>query len=241
MVVEQPKVLLAVGSDPDWRVRIRASVAEAPIEVREASSGQEAFALGEKEVPDLIVVDMVLEDMTGLGLCRMLREQPRLRPVPIIMVSSYSSEIDRILAFECGVDDYLAKPFFGRELLSRVRAVLRRSTSEPEVGDELAPIRCGPVRYDPERRLIEVNGQRTDLTRTEFDLLALLIRHEGKVMRRQQMLKQVGGEGAVESDRVVDAHIKAIRRKLGDARDCIQTVRGVGYRFVSAELEAHPA
>ena len=158
-----------------------------------------------------------------------MRETPRVERVPIMVVSSQASEIDRVLAFESGADDFLARPFYAAELRARVDAVIRGFRSRPERTPR--PSR-GLLQIDPQAGRACVEGVRVDLTQKEFELLAELMSHSGRVVRRKQLIEQLWGDGAPRSDRAIDAHIKSIRRKLGSASRCIETVRGVGYRFV---------
>lgn len=224
------KRILSTGADPSGREDVAVSLGELPVELVEAASGAEAVEYALRARPDLVLIDTALQDITALGFCRLLREHPRLRDLPVVLVSSFASEIDRILAFETGVDDFLAKPFYRRELASRVSAVLRRSGG-PAVPEPASAIQANPVRIDPTRTLVEVQGRRVHLTPKEFEILGVLVRNEGRVVSRDRILSEVWGPYPAEKARVVDAHIKSIRRKLGAASDNVQTVRGIGFRF----------
>jgi DNA-binding response OmpR family regulator len=195
------------------------------------ASGAEALEVALREKPDGVVTELVLPEMTGLGLTRCLREDAALRDVGIVMVTEHAAEIDRVLAFECGVDDLVAKPFFGRELASRVQAVLRRSEPDRSARPRHAPAPRGLVTLHPSSGSVLVDGARVDLTQREYHVLSSLLRHAGRVVSRQQLIAEVWGGEADPTDRLVDAHVKAIRRKLGAAKVCVETVRGVGYRF----------
>ena len=224
------RILIADG-DPAWRARLADALASPAHEVVAVGDGHEALAFAQREKPDLLVTELMLPDVTGLGLCRLLREDPALGHLGILMVTRNASEIDRILAFECGVDDFLAKPFFARELLSRATAVLRRSAPGREPCDRIVPAYQPAVALHANSGSVVVSGARLELTPREFQLLSALMRESGRVLSRLQLIRTVWGGDSQQAERVVDAHIKAIRRKLGDAGDCVETVRGVGYRF----------
>jgi DNA-binding response OmpR family regulator len=223
--------ILVVDGDPEWRARIADGLASPAHEVVAVGEGREALAIAQREKPDLLVTELVLPDVTGLGLCRLLREDPALGHLGVLMVAANASEIDRILAFECGVDDFLPKPFFARELLSRASAVLRRSAPGREPAGRILSTYQPAVSLHPSSGSVLVAGERLELTPREFQLLSALMRESGRVLSRQQLIQLVWGSDSRQAERVVDAHIKAIRRKLGDAGDCVETVRGVGYRY----------
>jgi len=227
------RILVADG-DSLSRARIADGLASPAHQVIAVGEGAEALAFAKRESPDLLVTELVLPDMTGLGLCRLLREDSRLDHIGILMLATNASEIDRILAFECGVDDFVAKPFFARELLSRAMAILRRSAPGRETTSRIVSEYQPAVALHPNSGSVLVAGARLDLTPREFQLLSALMREAGRVLSRLQLIHMVWGSDSEQAERVVDAHIKAIRRKLGGAGDCVETVRGVGYRY--AEL-----
>jgi DNA-binding response OmpR family regulator len=225
------KHILVVDGDAEWRQRIAESLASLRLDVKTVETGAEALAYAQREKPDLLVLDLALPGISGLGVCRLLREDPALGHVGIVMVTEHAAEVDRVLAFEAGVDDFLPKPFYGRELASRVGAVLRRSSPQRGFAPAYeAPVR-GLVSLSPGSNAVLVGGRRLDLTPREFQLLSTLMSHAGRVLTRKQLIVRVWSGESDHTDRVVDAHIKAIRRKLGEAKDCVETVRGVGYRF----------
>lgn len=171
---------------------------------------------------DFVVLDIGLPDFDGFEVCRRIR---KTSPVPILFLTSRTEEIDRIVGLELGGDDYLAKPFSSRELVARIKAIARRASSSND------PLMDGLV-MDREAFRVSVDGQRVDLSRTEFELLALLSGHPGRVFTREQILDAAWTDGGCVTDRTVDAHIKTLRKKL-EPVEFIETVRGVGYRFKS--------
>jgi two-component system alkaline phosphatase synthesis response regulator PhoP len=193
-----------------------------------AADGNSALAMARREKPDLIVLDLLLPGMDGREVCRILRNES---DVPIIMLTALSEESDQIVGLEIGADDYIVKPFSPRALVARVRALLRRVQ-----GGVKAPavIRVGDLEINSERYTVTLKGESLQLTPSEFDLLALLARHPGQTMTRQQLMDDLYGGAASSVDRSVDSHVKNLRRKLASASgtNLIETVYGVGYRFV---------
>jgi len=196
-----------------------------------AGDGNSALAMARREKPDLIVLDLLLPGMDGREICRILRNES---DVPIIMLTALSEESDQIVGLEIGADDYIVKPFSPRALVARVRALLRRVQ-----GGVKAPsvIRVGDLEIDAKGYTVTLNGNPLQLTPSEFDLLALLARHPGQTMTRQQLMDDLYGGAASSVDRSVDSHVKNLRRKLASASDTnlIETVYGIGYRFVAGE------
>jgi two-component system phosphate regulon response regulator PhoB len=227
------KRILVVDGDALWRERIAAGLASPLLEIAAVATAREALEYASREKPDLIAMELALPDVSGLGLCRLLREDPALAHIGLVMVTDHASEIDRVLAFEAGVDDFLPKPFYARELASRVGAVLRRSGDGSERHDahEYPVDAHSLVSVHAAEGTVLVGDRRVDLTPREYRLLAALVGQAGRVVTRRQLIASVWGPESAHSDRVVDAHVKAIRRKLGEAKDCVETVRGVGYRF----------
>jgi two-component system response regulator RegX3 len=193
----------------------------------------EGLELGRRLRPDLVLLDLMLPDGSGLDVCRELRSSSS---VPIIILSARGDEADRVVGLELGADDYVVKPFSAREVIARVRAVLRRAGA-PTAPDE-GPIEIGSIRVDPARRSATLEGAPLELARKEFDLLALLMREAGTVVQRERLIDEVWDVNWFGSTKTLDVHVSAIRKKLGDdpaSPRWIHTVRGVGFRFVSPE------
>ena len=224
--MESLRNILVVDADPIARKRVVRSLEAGPWRCIESDSAESALRLAQQKAPDLIILELYLPDLSGLGLCRMFRESSDLSRVPLLVVSSQAGEIDRILAFEAGADDFLAKPFYPRELAARVRTIIRGFEAS-----DAAPTGTPALRAVLDDGRLEVEGKRVDLTPIELRIFAELLERTGKVVRRRELIERIWGGDAPLSDRAIDAHVKSIRRKLGDARDCIETVRGVGYRF----------
>ena len=223
------KPVLIVEDDPDIAEGLRYNLQREGLDARVVLTGEQglAAALDPKNTPSLILLDLMLPGMSGSELCRRLRREPATRRTPIIMVTARASEADRVAGLDLGADDYISKPFSVRELLARVRAVLRRS-------DESAAARYedGRLSIDFEEMRVARDGEPVRLTRKEFSLLATLARGAGRVATRQQLLDNVWGYEYYGDTRTLDVHIRRLRQKLGPCGDSIETVVGVGYRFV---------
>jgi two-component system phosphate regulon response regulator PhoB len=227
--VDAARRILIVDPDPDARQKIADSLAARRFTCAGVGTARAALDEVSRQRPDLIVLDLAVPDVSGLGLCRILRETPGVDRVPIVVVTSQASEIERVLAFEAGADDFLAKPFYAPELAARVSAVLRGfdAAARGSDGQPASP----RIQVDVERGRAEVAGERLDLTPTELRILAMLVARAGRVVRRRELIERLWGPDAPQSDRAIDAHVKSIRSKLGPARDLLETVRGVGYRL----------
>ena len=180
------------------------------------------------ELPDLVILDLMLPEMNGIEVCKLLRKQSATRGIPIIMLTAKGEEIDRVVGFEVGADDYLVKPFSIRELLHRIRAVLRRVSPEQPEGRVIS---AGDLVIDTSRHLVTVSGREASLTTTEFKLLLTLAERLGRTQSRDHLLREVWGYSHMADSRTVDTHITRLRSKLGAAGDMIRTVRGFGYKM----------
>lgn len=232
-VTGRPLAVIAGGSEA-WCGRVRAALVGRPIDVLVLETGDAVLKLLQRE-PDrvaVVVLEAALQDMSGLALCRQLRESEVGSSVLVLFVSRWADEMDRILAFECGADDFAPDPFFARELASRVQALLRRGR-RPRSEEEEGETRVGPLRVDARKALVEIDGRAVPLTWREFELLRLLAQEHGRVVGRAELLGLLLGTPSAASPRLIDTHVKSIRRKLGSAGALIETVRGVGYRLAS--------
>jgi two-component system, OmpR family, phosphate regulon response regulator PhoB len=206
-------------------------------EVLVATDGQDGLLKAETKLPDLVVLDLMLPVVDGLDVCRRLRAQPTTREIPIIMLTAKAEESDEIVGFSLGADDYVTKPFSVKILLERIKALRRRRTSDG-VSDEVTS-KLG-VTVDRRRHQAASEGSSLALTRSEFRLLDTLIRQPGRVFHRAELIDAALGEDTMVMERTIDVHIRALRRKLGERADLIETVRGVGYRFRDSEPIAEP-
>ena len=196
-----------------------------------------ALEMAEGAEPDLVILDLTLPDGDGRDVCRELR---RRSDVPIVMLTARGTEMDKVVGLELGADDYVVKPFSAREVISRIRAVLRRSAPRDGTGANDAPIRVGELELDPAARIATLGAEQLDLSRKEFDLLAELMRNAGRVVKREDLMSKVWDVNWFGSTKTLDVHIGWLRRKLGDDSNqphYIETVRGVGFRFAAPEVE----
>jgi two-component system phosphate regulon response regulator PhoB len=224
--------VLVVDDEPDIRQMLMHQLRAAGMDVVGAGTAREALQIARTEGPDLVLLDLMLPDLDGLEVCKRLRRDPITERIPVIMVSARGSEMDRVLGFELGADDYIIKPFSPRELVLRVRRSLERQQPPPVEGDLLS---FGELTIDVPGHRVLVRGKGIDITATEFRLLTVLARRRGRVQTRDHLLQEVWthGERDEVDVRTVDTHVRRLREKLGSAADLVETVRGVGYRFAS--------
>ena len=221
--------VLVVEDEPDIRRLVVLHLERDGFRCRTAASGPDALRAVKTAVPDLVVLDLMLPELDGLEVCRRLRSDTSTAAVPIIMLTAKSDEVDRVVGLEIGADDYVGKPFSPKELVARVRAVLRRS--RPDHATRVLSV--GPVALDPERHAVTLNGRPVELTPKEFDLLQALLEAAGRVLSREYLLNRVWGYARADEieSRTVDVHVRRLRAKLGDDGSRIATVKSVGYRF----------
>ncbi|HUQ01833.1 MAG TPA: response regulator transcription factor [Kofleriaceae bacterium] len=227
---------LIIEDEVDLATTLEYNLTREGYQVRVAHSGQGGLDGAHTEpLPDVIVLDLMLPDLSGTEVCRRLRENERTRDIPIVMCTAKGSEIDRVVGFEVGADDYVVKPYSVRELVLRIRALLRRAQktdAEPET------LRFGRLKVDRESHRAWVDDDEIALTALEFRLLYAFLSRKGRVQTRETLLSDVWGIDADVTTRTVDTHVKRLREKLGEAGQYIETLRGVGYRFRDQPDEA---
>ncbi len=222
--------ILVVDDEADIRTLVALNLKREGFRVVTAENGQDALELALAERPVLIVLDLMLPDIQGTEVCRRLRAQHATADIPVLMLTARADEIDRVVGFEVGADDYVTKPFSVRELVLRCRAILRRAPSASEEPAE--PIVYGGLRIDISAHRVWVDGEELQLTATEFKLLVTLVQRQGRVQSRGRLLQDVWDMPPDLNTRTVDTHVKRLREKLGSAAPLVETVRGVGYRFM---------
>jgi two-component system, OmpR family, phosphate regulon response regulator PhoB len=221
--------ILVVDDERDLASLLDFNLRQAGFDTVLALTGTEALAQARRHVPDLVLLDLMLPDISGTEVCRQIKADARLRQVPVVMLTAKGDELDRVVGFELGADDYVVKPFSVRELVLRVQAVLRRSAGP---APERPPDAVGPIRVDVEAHRCWVEGAEVELTPIEFKLLTTFMTRLGRVQSRDRLLEDVWEMSGELETRTVDTHVKRLREKLGPARDLLETVRGVGYRLV---------
>jgi len=219
--------ILIVEDDRDIAEMVEYNLRGEGYETTTAFNGEDGVSKVKKERPDLIILDIMLPIIDGFEVCRILKKEQVTSDIPVIILSAKSQETDKVVGLELGADDYITKPFSPRELIARIRAILRRGRTL----NISSCIERGDVVIDSTKHKVTVMEKDIVLTFTEFKLLEFLARRSGMVFSRDQILDGVIGDDALVSDRTVDAHVKSLRRKLGKAKDYIETVRGAGYRF----------
>jgi two-component system, OmpR family, phosphate regulon response regulator PhoB len=228
--------ILVIEDEPDLRQVLTYNLEQAGHEVVGVERGQDGLRLARERHPDLVLLDLMLPDMPGTEVCRALKQDPATRAMAVVMLTARGEEIDRVVGFELGADDYIVKPFSVRELLLRIQAILRRGRSEP--AGEQARTRFGCLELDRAAHRVWVDDAEIELTALEYKLLVTLHDRRNRVQTRSALLDDVWGIQADITTRTVDTHVKRLREKLGAAREYVETVRGVGYRFRASPDEA---
>lgn len=220
------KTILIVDDEQDLLDLIEYNLHKAGYEVLTADNGTDGIRLAREHLPDLILLDIMMPNMSGIEVCEILRKDEKLRSAPIVFLTARNDEKTEIRGLDSGADDFLTKPISTTKMVSRINAVLRRYD---EIGQHGTVIRVHDLTIDRDRYLVRKGDQEFQLPRKEFELLFFLASRKGKVLDRQTLLNEVWGDNVYVVDRTIDVHIRKIREKLGD--DCIETVKGVGYRF----------
>jgi two-component system, OmpR family, phosphate regulon response regulator PhoB len=223
--------ILIIEDEKDIAQLIAYNLQQEGFRTKTAAEGEDGYEKALHELPDFIVLDLMLPKIGGLEVCRKLKTHPKSRKIPILILTAKGEEIDRVVGFEVGADDYMVKPFSPRELVLRIKAILKRSGKGEEEGGPSSPLQFGAVELDPVQHRVWIEKKEIILTATEFKLLEYLLRSQGRVLTRDLLLDKVWGYDVAVTTRTVDTHIKRLREKLGKGGDCIETVRGVGYRL----------
>lgn len=222
------KTIYIVEDEPDIRETLAYNLSQEGFKVSEFSDAESCLNKIQKKKPDLLLLDLMLPGMSGLDLCKEIRADINLKNLAIIMLTAKGEEVDRIVGFELGADDYVTKPFSVRELILRVKVILKKQTESVESDES---IEFGPIKLNLDAHEVLINNDEIVLTALEFKLLKHLIKRRGRVQTRDQLLGDVWGYSSEVTTRTVDTHIKRLREKLGTVGDYIQTIRGVGYRL----------
>ena len=217
-----------VEDEPDLRDTLQYNLENEGFSVEAFSNGEDFLSTVDKNKPNLVILDLMLPGVSGLDVCRELRSNENYDGIGIVMLTAKSEEIDRIVGFELGADDYVTKPFSVRELILRVKVLLKKRTDD---GANEQILEFGPILMNLDAHEVSIDGKIVNLTALEFKLLKHLLKRKGRVQTRDQLLGDVWGYSSEVTTRTVDTHIKRLREKLGEPGDLIQTIRGVGYRF----------
>ena len=232
----KPKKILVVDDESDVSELVAYHLKAKGFQVEVVNNPNSSVGTARSFLPDLVILDVMMPDLNGIQICRMLRADPKLKKVPIIFLTAKAEENDRVQGLETGADDYICKPFSTKELILRVQTILRRladgAPAEPK------QLQVGAISIDVERHEVSLHGKPLELTATEFNLLRLLIERRGRVQTREHLLLNVWNYETEIETRTVDTHVRRLREKLGSEADWIETIRGVGYRL--AERKAQP-
>lgn len=227
------KTVFVIDDEKDLQKILKVNLSEAGYDARTFSSAEEALTGLGNVTPDLIILDIMMGGMDGYEFCRRLRSSTEFRKIPIIFLSARSEEFDRVLGLELGGDDYISKPFSIKELLSRVKAVLRRAEPAEDLNATGAGkiLKHGSLELNPENFQATIDGKDLELTKSEFLILNLFMKHPGKIFTRDNIINSIRGDDVYVIDRTIDVHIMNIRKKLGPYKKSIKTLSGIGYGF----------
>jgi DNA-binding response OmpR family regulator len=217
--------ILIIEDEIDVADLLSLNLRNAGFKISTAADGASGLEKARDDRPDFIILDLMLPKMSGLEVCKILKNDTATAHLPILMLTARAEEIDRIVGLEFGADDYVTKPFSPREIVLRIRAILRRGEKPHET------LKAGPISIDPARHEVRINSKQVHLTSLEFKLLQTLIQRRGRVQDRDRLLNEVWGYESVIDTRTVDTHVRRLREKLGKAGDAIETIRGFGYRL----------
>ncbi len=232
MPTQVKPTILVVDDEPEAVELVEFNLQQAGFKVISAEDGAEALTKARTMAPSLVVLDLMLPEVDGLEVCKLLRRDPTTSGIPIIMLTAKATEVDRVVGLELGADDYVTKPFSPRELVLRVKKLLERGRPAEEIPDILS---VGDLTIDTARHQVTWRGKALELTATEFKLLAVLAERRGRVQSRDQLLRDVWEYDNLIDTRTVDTHMRRLRDKLGPAARFLDTVRGVGYRFAETQ------
>lgn len=236
MTEHRPKKILVVDDEPDVTDLLAYTLKAKGFAVEAVNNPNASIGLARSLVPDLVILDVMMPELNGIQICRMLRADPKLKRVPVIFLTAKAEESDRIQGLESGADDYICKPFSTKELVLRVQSILRRTAEGPATPAQM--LQAGEIVLDVERHAITVHGKPVELTATEFKLLHLLMERRGRVQTREHLLLNVWNYETEIETRTVDTHVRRLREKLGSEADWIETIRGVGYRMAESRARA---
>ena len=221
-------MIYLVEDDVDIRKLVEYALSSSGFEIKTFPAPSPFYASLENETPSLILLDIMLPEEDGLSILKKLRAQKKYAKLPIMMLTAKSTEYDKVIGLDLGADDYIAKPFGMMELIARIKALLRRVDSSQTNSDDYV---CGELTLSPQKHVVKVQEQKIDLSFKEFELLKVLLENRGNVLSRDILLNNIWGYSFDGESRTVDVHIRHLRRKLGDAGACIETIKGVGYKI----------
>ena len=233
---QKPRKILIVDDEPDVADLVAYHLRAKGYQVETVNDPTASIGAARSFLPDLLILDIMMPDLNGMQICRIIRADPRLQQVPIIFLTAKAEENDRISGFETGCDDYICKPFSTKELVLRVQSILRRVSDDAPA--EAKHLQAGQIVLDIERHEVTLHGRLVELTATEFKLLRLLMERRGRVQTREHLLINVWNYETEIETRTVDTHVRRLREKLGSEADWIETIRGVGYRMADRKAEA---